>query len=150
MLFDFWFLTATDRGAIIGFTYCMKLVVFSSSALLILKTVEPFGLIQPFERRVAGKGKIGVKIAKGLMSFALALRFIPDIIRQAKSTIMAFKSRGISFNGGLIHKAKTAALLTAVLFVGAFKKSEKVAFLFPKERIGLIIHPVIGKITAET
>jgi len=126
-LFDFWFLTASDNGAIIGFTYSMKLVVFSFSAILILKTVEPFGLIQPFERAAFKMGEAGGALAKILLSFSMAVRFVPDIVSQAESTLMAFRSRGIGFDGGLIRKAKTAAMLTAVLFVGAFKKSEKVA-----------------------
>jgi len=126
-LFKIWLITATSQGAVLGLKYLAKLMVFGITALIILKTIDPFDLIQPLEKISYKFGHPGRFIAKGALAFSLALRFIPDIINQAGMTISALKSRGIDFEGGLLKKAKTASMLTATVFVAAFKKSEKAA-----------------------
>jgi energy-coupling factor transporter transmembrane protein EcfT len=126
-LFRIWIISATTQGAILGLKYLVKLIIFGITALIILKTIDPFELIQPIETISHKLGSLGRFLAKGALAFSLALRFIPDIIKQAKLTISALKSRGIDFEGGLFKKAKTASLLTATVFVAAFKKSEKAA-----------------------
>ena len=124
-LFKIWIVSATEQGAILGLKYLSKLIVFGITALIILKTIDPFALIQPLEKFGSRLGSFGKVIAKGALAFSLALRFIPDIIKHGKMTIMALKTRGIDFDGGLFKKAKTASMLIATIFVAAFKKSEK-------------------------
>lgn len=127
VLFSVFSLNATMEGAQAGLFYGEKLIVFIYSAYLILKTVEPFELVRPLERLARIIGKPGRLLSFLALSFSLALRFIPDLIRQGKQTMMAFNTRGITFDGGLKNRLNGAVQLVAVVFVNAFKSAESAA-----------------------
>jgi|GEM_PF-2090314 len=127
VLFEFWFLKATVDGAISGLFYGLKLIVFVYSAFIIFIKVDPVELINPMERIVKYTGSLGRFISSFLISFSLALRFLPDLSRQSQTILMAFRSRGIDFKGGLLKKVEVANLLMVSIFVSTFKKAESVS-----------------------
>jgi energy-coupling factor transport system permease protein len=127
ILFEIWFLKATIGGAVSGMVYGLKLILFVYSAYIIFFKVDPVELINPIERLTRYTGILGRYISAFLISFSLALRFLPDLSRQAQTMTMAFRSRGFDFKGGLARKARTANLLLISIFVGTFKKAESVS-----------------------
>ncbi|MEE9554785.1 MAG: energy-coupling factor transporter transmembrane component T [candidate division Zixibacteria bacterium] len=127
VLFSLFSLDATVEGAKAGLFYGEKLIVFVYSAFLILKTVEPFELVRPIERFSRISGKLGKPLSYAALSFSLALRFIPDLIRQGKMTMMVFNTRGIFFDGGLTKRLNGAVQLVSVVFVNALKSAESAA-----------------------
>ena len=127
VLFHIWFLKATIDGAVSGLFYGLKLIVFVYSAFIIFFKVDPAELINPLERMAKYLGPMGRYISSFLISFSLALRFLPDLSRQAQTTLMAFRSRGIDFKGGIVKKVEVANLLLVSIFVGTFKKAESVS-----------------------
>ena len=127
VLFEIWFLKATIDGAVSGLFYGLKLVVFVYYADIIFFKVDPVELINPLERIVRFAGPLGRYISSFLISFSLALRFLPDLSRQAQTTLMAFRSRGFDFRGGILKKIKMANLLMISIFVNTFKRAESVS-----------------------
>lgn len=124
ILFSVAGLHATREGARAGVLYGLKLFVFSYSGLIIFKTVDPNELISPLERLARKLGHPGRPLSSIALTFFLALRFLPEFSRQAKTTMLAFKGRGIDLRGSLIHKARVVSFLAAPIFVNALKRSE--------------------------
>jgi energy-coupling factor transporter transmembrane protein EcfT len=123
-LFSILFLTATLEGARTGLFYGAKLVAFAYAAYIILLTVDPFELTRPLERAARYLGPAGRLISSFALSFSLALRFLPDLSREGRMTLLAFRARGIGFEGGLAKRARMAVQLVGTVFVNAFKKAE--------------------------
>ena len=127
ILFSIFGLKATLEGAQTGLFYGEKLIVFVYSAFLIITTVEPFELVRPIERLARILGRSGRPLSFLALSFSLALRFLPDLVRQGRLTMMALKTRGMTFEGALTGRLKMAVQLTAAVFVNAFKSAESAA-----------------------
>ncbi len=123
-LFSILFLTATLEGARTGLFYGAKLVAFAYAAYIILLTVDPFELTRPLERAARYLGPAGRLISSFALSFSLALRFLPDLSRDGRMTLLAFRTRGIGFEGGIVIKAQVAVQLVGTVFVNAFKRAE--------------------------
>jgi energy-coupling factor transporter transmembrane protein EcfT len=126
-LIKFWFLSATTDGARTGLLYALKLLVFAYAAGIIFIVVDPFDLISPLERLARHIGPLGQPLGALTLSFFLALRFLPELSNQSRLTLLAFKTRGLDFKGGLSHKARVASLLIAPMFVNGFKRAELAA-----------------------
>ncbi|UCC80585.1 MAG: energy-coupling factor transporter transmembrane protein EcfT [Candidatus Zixiibacteriota bacterium] len=126
-LFEFWILKATVEGAVSGLFYGLKLIVFVYSAYMIFFKVDPVELISPFERIAKYAGPFAGHISSFLISFSLALRFLPDLSRQTRLNLMAFRSRGFDFKGGFVKKIRMANLLMVSIFVSTFKRAESVS-----------------------
>jgi energy-coupling factor transport system permease protein len=105
----------------------MKLIIFVYSAYIIFFKVVPPELIRPLERMARYLGPAGRIISSFLLSFSLALRFLPELSRQAQKTMMAFRSRGFEFKGGIKNRIKVANLLLVSIFVNTFEKAESVS-----------------------
>jgi energy-coupling factor transport system permease protein len=127
VLFEIWFLEATADGVLSGFFYGLKLIIFVYSAYLIFFKVDPLELINPLERIVKYAGPFGRHISSFLISFSLALRFLPEFSRQSRTVLMALKSRGFDFKGGIAKKARVANLLIISIFVSTFKRAESIS-----------------------
>lgn len=123
-LFSILFLTATLEGVMTGLFYGAKLVAFAYAAYIILLTVDPFELTRPLERAARYLGGAGRLISSFALSFSLALRFLPDLSGEGRMTLLAFRARGIGFEGGMIKRARVAVQLVGTVFVNAFKRAE--------------------------
>jgi len=123
-LFSILFLTATLEGARTGLFYGAKLVAFAYAAYIILLTVDPFELTRPLERAARYFGPTGRLISSFALSFSLALRFLPDLSRESRMTRLAFRTRGVGFDGGMVKRARVAVQLVGTVFVNAFKRAE--------------------------
>ncbi len=124
ILFRIWILNATREGLDAGFNYGMKLISFGYIGLLMFKMVNPFELVSPLERLARHLGKAGRPLANFSLAIFLALRFLPEMVEQGKTTSLALKTRGVSSEGNLKNKARFASLLIAPLFVNSFKRAE--------------------------
>lgn len=126
-LFSILFLTATLEGAGAGLFYGLRLLAFAYAAYVILLTVDPFELTRPLERAAHHLGQMGRLISFFVLSFSLALRFLPDLIREGRMTLLAFRTRGVGFEGGMLSRARVAIQLVGTVFVNAFKRAESAA-----------------------
>jgi len=126
-IFHLWFLKATWEGARIGLFYGLKLVVFVVCGIYIITIIDPFELVTPLERTASRLGGLGRPISHAGLSFSLALRFLPEFIRQGRIAKMALTTRGVPFDGGLIDRQRAAVQLVSLLFVNAFRNVETVS-----------------------
>ncbi len=126
-IFSLFFLNATVEGAVIGMFYGLKLIAFACSAGIIFMCVDPFELILPAERASRLLGTLGKHLSSFALALSLALRFLPDLSTDARTTLMAYKTRGIDFDGGLLQKGRVAILLLGTMFVSAFKRAHTVS-----------------------
>lgn len=126
-LFSILFLTVTLEGVAAGFFYGLKLVAFACSAGIILLTVDPFDLTMPLERVSRLLGPSGRPLASLALALSLALRFMPDLSADVGTTILAFRSRGIAFEGDLARRGRVAVQLLGTVFVNAFKRADTVS-----------------------
>jgi len=126
-IFSILFLSATAEGARTGLFYGAKFIVFAFCAHIILRTVDPFELVRPIERLARLLGHSGRSISYLATSFSLALRFLPDLVRQANIAALALKTRGAAFDRGFYGRLRSAVQLLPAVFVNAFKSSESAA-----------------------
>ena len=62
------------------------------------------------------------------MIISIALRFIPDLLDEAKRIMKAQASRGADFNeGSFMEKIKSIISLIIPLFISAFQRAEELA-----------------------
>ena len=62
------------------------------------------------------------------MMISIALRFIPDLLDEAKRIMKAQASRGADFNeGSFMEKIKSIISLIIPLFISAFQRAEELA-----------------------
>ena len=117
-------LKATVDGAVIGFFYSIKILIFAFAGTVLFFAVEPQYLISPLERLARHMGKLGRPVESFALTMFLALRFLPEMSNLGHQTAMAFRTKGIDFKGGLLHKARVTTMLLAPLFVTAYKRTE--------------------------
>jgi len=127
VLFHIWILKAYADGFGNGLFYGLKLIVFVYSAYIIFFKVDTAELIKPLERTARHLGSAGKYLSSFLITFSLALRFLPDLSLQAKKTVMAFRSRGFEIEGGIKNRIRVANLLLVSIFVNTFKNAQSVS-----------------------
>lgn len=120
-------LTATSEGATVGAFYGLKLFVFAFTGAILFFTVDPQELISPLERLARHAGPLGKPLESFALTMFLALRFLPEMTSLGRQTSLAFKTKGIDFRGGLVHKARVSTMVMAPLFVTAIKRTELTA-----------------------
>jgi energy-coupling factor transport system permease protein len=126
-IFSILFLDATAEGAAAGIFYGLKLIAFACSAGIVLLCVDPFELILPAERASRWFGSSGKHLSSFAMALSLALRFLPDLSDDARTTLMAYRTRGIGLEGGLMRRGRVAIQLLGTMFVNAFKRAHTVS-----------------------
>jgi energy-coupling factor transport system permease protein len=123
-IFIFLFLKATVEGAGFGLLYGMKLMIFAASGFSVLTAIDPFDLITPFERMARKSGPLAGPLSSAILAFFIAIRFLPDFASRAKLTLLALRSRGLCFEGGLPRRARAAMIFLPPLFAGAIRRAE--------------------------
>jgi energy-coupling factor transport system permease protein len=126
-IFSIYGLTATSEGAVRGAFYGLKLFVFAFTGAILFFTIDPQKLISPIERLARHAGPFGKPLESFALTILLALRFLPEMTSLGRQTALAFKTRGIDFRGGLVHKARVSTMAMAPLFVTAIKRTELTA-----------------------
>lgn len=117
----------TKEGLNLGAIYSLRLgllIVFT--AILSLST-SPIELTDALEKMLAPLKKIKVPSHEIVMMLTLSLRFIPTLLEEADRIKNAQISRGASFEGNLIKRAKSIIPLVLPLFVSAFRRADELA-----------------------
>ncbi len=96
-LIGIWSLTMTHQGVSDGILIAWRLFLIIMLSLLFVSSTRPSDIKVAVERLLAifpfiSRKKVAVKVA---VMMSLILRFIPEIVNQAKETLDAQKARGI-------------------------------------------------------
>jgi energy-coupling factor transport system permease protein len=116
------------EGINLGAIYTLRLgllIVFT--AVLSLST-SPIELTDALEKMLAPLKKIKVPSHEIVMMLTLSLRFIPTLLEEAERIKNAQISRGASFDGSLVKRAKSIVPLVLPLFVSAFRRADELAY----------------------
>ena len=98
------------------------------SAYILTSSTKPLDLTLAIENLLNPLKRFGFPAHELAMMISIALRFIPDLLDEAKRIMKAQASRGVDFNEGkLAEKIKSIVSLIIPLFISAFQRAEDLA-----------------------
>lgn len=104
----------------------VMLLVYASGALMELSTTTE--LSEALRRLLAPLGRVGLPVRDATCALSIALRFIPVTAEELASIRAAQASRGASLgSGGVAARVRANAGLMAPLFVGLFRRADRLA-----------------------
>lgn len=109
-------ITLTREGLVFAFLTSTRLLAFTSTILLVLRTTHPADL-------VAALTSLGLPRSVGYI-LLVTLQIIPDMVARATAIIEAQRSRGLETEGGL-RRLRALAPLVGPLIVGALLDVEE-------------------------
>ena len=116
-------------GALIQTAYIfIRLVLIITLTTLMTSTTKPLELTLAIESLLNPLKRFHFPVHELAMMISIALRFIPDLLDEAKRIMKAQASRGAYFNeGSFMEKIKSIISLIIPLFISAFQRAEELA-----------------------
>lgn len=116
-------------GALIQSAYIfIRLILIITLTTILTSSTKPLDLTLAIESLLSPFKRIGFPAHELAMMISIALRFIPDLLDEAKRIMKAQASRGVDFNEGSIQeKIKAIVSLIIPLFISAFQRAEDLA-----------------------
>ena len=116
-------------GALLQTAYIfIRLVLIITLTTLMTSTTKPLELTLAIESLLNPLKRFHFPVHELAMMISIALRFIPDLLDEAKRIMKAQASRGADFNeGSFMEKIKSIISLIIPLFISAFQRAEELA-----------------------
>lgn len=116
-------------GALLQTAYIfIRLVLIITLTTLMTSTTKPLELTLAIESLLNPLKRFHFPVHELAMMISIALRFIPDLLDEAKRIMKAQASRGSDFNeGSFMEKIKSIISLIIPLFISAFQRAEELA-----------------------
>ncbi len=116
-------------GALIQSAYIfIRLILIITMTTILTSSTKPLDLTLGIESMLSPFKRFGFPAHELAMMISIALRFIPDLLDEAKRIMKAQASRGVDFNEGkLTDKIKAIVSLIIPLFISAFQRAEDLA-----------------------
>lgn len=116
-------------GALLQTAYIfIRLVLIITLTTLMTSTTKPLELTLAIESLLNPLKRFHFPVHELAMMISIALRFIPDLLDEAKRIMKAQDSRGADFNeGSFMEKIKSIISLIIPLFISAFQRAEELA-----------------------
>ena len=116
-------------GALIQSSYIfIRLILIITLTTILTSSTKPLDLTLAIENLLNPFKRFGFPAHELAMMISIALRFIPDLLDEAKRIMKAQASRGVDFNEGSIsEKIKAIVSLIIPLFISAFQRAEDLA-----------------------
>lgn len=116
-------------GALLQSAYIfIRLVLIITLTTLMTSTTKPLELTLAIENLLNPLKRFHFPVHELAMMISIALRFIPDLLDEAKRIMKAQASRGADFNEGtFMEKIQSIVSLIIPLFISAFQKAEDLA-----------------------
>lgn len=116
-------------GALLQTAYIfIRLVLIITLTTLMTSTTKPLELTLAIESLLNPLKRFRFPVHELAMMISIALRFIPDLLDEAKRIMKAQASRGSDFNeGSFMEKIKSIISLIIPLFISAFQRAEELA-----------------------
>ena len=116
-------------GALIQSAYIfIRLVLIITMTTILTSSTKPLDLTLAIEKLLNPLKKFGFPAHELAMMISIALRFIPDLLDEAKRIMKAQASRGVDFNEGkMSEKIRAIVSLIIPLFISAFQRAEDLA-----------------------
>lgn len=116
-------------GALIQSAYIfIRLILIITLTTILTSSTKPLDLTLGIESMLSPFKRFGFPTHELAMMISIALRFIPDLLDEAKRIMKAQASRGVDFNEGTMkEKIKAIVSLIIPLFISAFQRAEDLA-----------------------
>ncbi|WP_294579964.1 energy-coupling factor transporter transmembrane protein EcfT [uncultured Thomasclavelia sp.] len=116
-------------GALIQSAYIfIRLILIITLTTILTSSTKPLDLTLGIESMLTPFKRFGFPAHELAMMISIALRFIPDLLDEAKRIMKAQASRGVDFNEGtMTEKIKAIVSLIIPLFISAFQRAEDLA-----------------------
>lgn len=116
-------------GALLQSAYIfIRLILIITMTTILTSSTKPLDLTLAIENLLGPLKRFGFPAHELAMMISIALRFIPDLLDEAKRIMKAQASRGVDFNEGkLAEKIKSIVSLIIPLFISAFQRAEDLA-----------------------
>ncbi len=120
-------LSLTYEGFMLGLQYSIRLAVLIVLAALLTLSTLPIELTDALDKLFRPLKKIGLPSHEIVMMLTLSLRFIPTLIEETQRLKNAQMSRGASYEGSIMDRAKNIVPLIIPLFISAFRRADDLA-----------------------
>jgi energy-coupling factor transport system permease protein len=127
---EFWdlkFVSISQQGVVNGALYSWRIAVFIFSAAFLSLTTQAVELTDAVFKSLSFLKKLRVPLEELSLITMISLRYIPLLLEEAINLKKAQTSRGASFEGSLIKRAKKTLPLLVPLFVSSFRKADELA-----------------------
>lgn len=116
-------------GALLQTAYIfIRLVLIITLTTIMTSTTKPLDLTLAIESLLGPLKRFHFPVHELAMMISIALRFIPDLLDEAKRIMKAQASRGADFNeGSFMEKIRSIVSLIIPLFISAFQRAEDLA-----------------------
>lgn len=119
-----WF---SREGILVGAVFAWRVGLMVSVATVLTATTSPVDLGDGIERLLRPFERLGLPVHELAMVSVIALRFVPTLLDEAGRIIKAQMGRGVSFEGGLVARARSAVPILVPLFASAFRRADDLA-----------------------
>lgn len=106
----------------------IRLILIITLSTIMTSTTKPLDLTLAIESLLGPFKKLNFPVHELAMMISIALRFIPDLLDDAKRIMKAQASRGADFNeGSFLEKIRSIISLIIPLFISAFQRAGDLA-----------------------
>jgi len=117
----------SSEGLAIGAVFAWRVALMVSIATVLTATTSPVDLGDGIERLLGPFQRVGLPVHELAMVSVIALRFVPTLLDEAGRIVKAQMGRGVSFEGGLVSRARSAVPILVPLFASAFRRADDLA-----------------------
>lgn len=106
----------------------VRLILIITLSTIMTSTTKPLDLTLAIESLLGPLKKLNFPVHELAMMISIALRFIPDLLDDAKRIMKAQASRGVDFEeGSFLEKIRSIISLIIPLFISAFQRAGDLA-----------------------
>ena len=129
VIFKFFLFKITTNAVCLTIKLVLRIFLLIAGSSLLTYTTLPLDLTLAIEELLKPLAKFRLPVSEIAIMMSIALRFVPLLISEAETIIVAQRSRGMNlFNQrGLIKKVKSFSVFIVPLLVLAFKSANELA-----------------------
>jgi energy-coupling factor transport system permease protein len=121
-------LRVSAQGLETGVFFALRIVALVVGTSLLTLTTSPVDLAEGLERLMRPLARLRFPAHDIAMMLSVALRFIPATAEEAERIVTAQRARGARFDrGGPIRRARAYVPVLVPLFVGLFRRADRLA-----------------------
>lgn len=136
------FYNVVASGWLAGAALAARLLLLVGASLLLMALSTPTELSEGLRRLLTPLGRLGLPVRDFSTSLAIALRFMPLLAEELGAVRAAQASRGAPFaHGGLVCRLRAYGGLMVPLFVGLFRRADRLAVAMDARCFGAAVEP---------
>ncbi len=123
-----WKLPITEQGVHAGLTLTLQLLQAIVLSMILTFTTTPRDLARGAERLARPLKRFRMPVEEAGVVLLMAMRFVPLLQQELRTTIDAQKSRGVDFGqGGVVAKSRTLVAILVPALTGTLRRGNLLA-----------------------